>query len=159
MNTAANTAADQFGQSTATTGFAIPINKALSIAKTIAGGQATNSVHIGLAGFMGIGVADISHANSCLEGSSGFGGGFGNYTPPVNSGAVVCQAYSGTPAASSGLVPGDVITVVDGHTVSNEAGLTKITNATHPNDKITITYVDANGTKHTTSFSLLEIAK
>jgi S1-C subfamily serine protease len=160
MDTAANTTGDQFGQSTATTGFAIPINKALTIARQVASGKATTTVHIGLAGFMGVGVADISQADRCLQGSSGFGGGgIGNYTPPVNSGAVVCNAYSGTPAASSGLAAGDVITSVDGQAVSNEAGLTKVTNATHPNDKITVVYVDTNGSKHTTTFSLLEIAK
>jgi S1-C subfamily serine protease len=159
MDTAANTSNDQFGQSTATTGFAIPVNNALTIARQVASGKATTTVHIGLAGFMGVGVADISQADKCLQGSPGFGGGLGNYTPPVNSGAVVCSAYPGTPAATSGLTAGDVITSVDGQAVSTEAGLTKVTNATHPNDKITVVYVDTNGGRHTTSFSLLEIAK
>jgi len=161
MDTAANTSSsDQFGQSTATTGYAIPINNALTIARSIAGGKASSTVHIGLAGFMGVGVQNVTEA--CQD-SSGLGGGLGNgngnSSAPASSGALVCSIYPGTPAASSGLAEGDVITAVDGHAISNETALTNITAASHPGDKITISYVDANGAKHTATFALLEIAK
>ena len=102
MDTAANTSTAGFGaQPTNTTGFAIPINHAVSIADQIAAGHASATVHIGLAGFMGVNVANASSPRDCLA-QGGFGG-FGNYTPPVNSGALVCQVFSGTPAASAGL--------------------------------------------------------
>jgi S1-C subfamily serine protease len=162
MDTAANTSASsQFNQSTSTTGFAIPIDNALTIARQIASGKATSTVHIGLAGFMGVGVADISQANTCVQNNSGIGGGGtgGGYTAPVSSGAVVCSTYPGTPAATSGLRAGDVITAVNGQTVGSESALTKVTNATHPGDKISIAYVDTSGARHTTTFSMLEIAK
>ena len=59
MDTAANTSG--FGpDSTATTGFAIPINTALSIANQISSGKSSSTVHIGLVGFMGVNVADAS---------------------------------------------------------------------------------------------------
>jgi S1-C subfamily serine protease len=164
MDTAANTSdSGQFGQTTETTGFAIPINNALTIARNIADDKASSTVHIGLAGFMGVGVQNISEASECLSGSgtgsgSGIGGG-STYTAPVSSGALVCSVYPDTPASSSGLAAGDVITGVDGQTVTSESSLTNILAGAHPGDKVTISYVDANSAKHTVSFSLLEIAK
>ena len=99
MDTAANTAG--FGpDSTATTGFAIPINTALSIANQIGSGKASSTVHIGLVGFMGVNVADAS--SGCSQGGDGFGG-FGGFSSPVNSGALICQAYRGAPASQAGL--------------------------------------------------------
>ncbi len=51
MITAANTGA---GPSAGTTGFAIPINSALAIARRIAAGQASSTVYIGTPGFLGV---------------------------------------------------------------------------------------------------------
>jgi S1-C subfamily serine protease len=153
MDTAANTS-DSVNGSGSTIGFAIPINNALSIAKQIASGNATSGVHIGLAGFMGIGVADLSQASSC-ESSN-----FGNVqTAPVNSGALVCDVYPGTPAANAGLNPGDVIVAVNGQAVSDESALTNLMANDHPGTVVSITYVDANGAKHTVSMTLIAMAK
>ena len=63
MDTAANTARVR-RRLAATTGFAIPINTALSIANQISSGKATATVHIGLAGFMGVNVADANRADA-----------------------------------------------------------------------------------------------
>src|SRR6202042_3939017 len=72
MDTAANSSG--YGpDSTATTGFAIPINSALSIANEISSGKASSTVHIGLAGFMGVNVADASTPSECRSGGDGFG--------------------------------------------------------------------------------------
>jgi S1-C subfamily serine protease len=163
MDTAANTSegTSQFGGSSQTTGFAIPIDNALTIAHEIADDKGSSTVHIGLAGFMGVGVDNISDASQCLSQSgsnSGFSGG-SNYTPPVSSGALVCNVYPGTPALNSGLTAGDVIVAVDGQTVSNESQLTNIMAGDHPGDTVNVTYYDTNGSKHTTSFGLLSIAK
>jgi S1-C subfamily serine protease len=163
MDTAANTSGtSQFGGTSQTTGFAIPINNALTIAHEIADNKGSSTVHIGLAGFMGVGVDNISDASQCLSQSgsgSGFGGNGINYTPPVNSGALVCNVYPGTPAASSGLTAGDVIVAVNGQTVSTESQLTNIMAGDHPGDTVSVTYYDTNGSKHNTSFGLLSIAK
>ena len=56
MDTAASTGGG--AGTTATQGFAIPINKAVTIANEIDDGKASTNVHIGLAGFMGVNVAD-----------------------------------------------------------------------------------------------------
>ena len=58
---------------------------AISIADEIAAGKASTTVHIGLAGFMGINVANANSPSDCGTGTGGDGfGGFGGFTPPVN---------------------------------------------------------------------------
>lgn len=159
MDTAANSSSGGFGgYSAATTGFAIPINTAMTIADQINSGKATANVHIGLAGFMGVNVADASSPSECSTGGDGFGG-FGGFSSPVNSGALICQVYPNSPAATGGLASGDVITSVNGTTISSADGLTALTANSHPGDQFAITYVDQYGTKHNTTVTLTEWAK
>jgi S1-C subfamily serine protease len=64
---------------------------------------------------------------------------------------LVCQVYPGTPAASAGLQQGDVITAVNGVSITNENALNNYLFSKHPGDKLAITYTDPNGaTQHTT---------
>jgi S1-C subfamily serine protease len=151
IDTAANSQGggfDQSGQPTGTTtGFAIPINKALSIAQQIAAGQSSSKIHIGAYAFIGVSVANLGNAQQCQ------GLGFG-YNPPVSSGALVCNTVPSSPAASSGLAQGDVITSMNGKRVASADALTNIMNGFHPGDKVTIGYVDSNGQRHTTSLTL-----
>lgn len=162
MDTAANTSGFAPDQSVATAGFAIPINHAVTIANQIADGHASDTVHIGLGGFMGITAADASQPSGCVT-NGGFGGGgfggFGGYTPPVSSGALICQVYPNTPADSAGLASGDVITSVNGQSVTSSDALTSAMAGDHPGDQLTITYVDANGAEHSTSVTLSAMAK
>src|SRR6185312_8607425 len=104
MDTAASVANDS-PQETASQGFAIPIDKAMSIAQQITRGEASGSIHVGGTAFLGVEV----EANS-------YGG----------SGAVVTSVVPGSPAENAGLVPGDVITSVGDQTVSSPDGLTEI---------------------------------
>jgi S1-C subfamily serine protease len=159
MDTAASSASSGYGGSTtATTGYAIPINTAISIADEINSGKASTDIHIGLAGFMGVNVSDASSPSDCESGGDGFGG-FGGFTSPVNSGALICQVYPDSPANAAGLQSGDVITSVNGTTVSSADDLTNITAASHPGDKFSISYVDPYGNKHSTTATLTEWAK
>jgi S1-C subfamily serine protease len=152
MDTAANSSG--FGQDqTATTGFAIPVNTALSIVNTIRGGQPTKTVHIGLAGFMGVDAGDAASANSCDTGGDGFGN-LPDITPAVNSGAVICSVAQGAPAAAAGLTGGDVITSVNGTTITDADGLTNVIAGTHPGTQLSIVYVDESGTKHDSTVTL-----
>ncbi len=160
MDTAANTSSGtMFGGYTeqATTGFAIPINTAMSIANSISSGKASSTVHIGLAGFMGVNVTNASDPQGCSSGGDGFGGGFDQ--SPVSSGALICAVSAGSPAAKAGLQVGDVITSVNGTTVSTADGLTSLTAGSHPGDQFSITYVDQNGAKHTGTATLSGWAK
>ncbi|MGZ4434842.1 MAG: S1C family serine protease, partial [Trebonia sp.] len=164
MDTAANTTGFAPDQSAATAGFAIPVNHAISIANQIAGGHASSTVHIGLGGFLGVTAAAANDPSGCMSnggfGSGGGGtGGFGGYTPPVSSGALICQVYPGTPAQAGGLTSGDVITSVNGQTVASSDGLTSLMAGDHPGDQLSIGYVDANGARHQTSVTLSEMAK
>jgi len=160
MDTAANTSGFAPDQSAATAGFAIPINHAISITNQIAAGHASSTVHIGLGGFLGVTAAAASDPSGCQgNGGGGFGGGFGDYTPPVSSGALICQVYPGTPAQAGGLTSGDVITSVNGQTVASSDALTSLMAGDHPGDQLSISYVDANGASHQTSVTLSEMAK
>ena len=158
MDTAANTSGFAPDQSVATAGFAIPISHAISIADQIAAGHASSTVHIGLGGFLGVTAGDASNPSGCLS-NGGFSGGFGNYTPPVSSGALICQVYPGTPADAAGLTSGDVITSVNGQTVASSDALTTLMAGDHPGDQLAISYVDSNGNRHQTSVTLSEMAK
>jgi S1-C subfamily serine protease len=157
MNTAAN--ASSFGpNSRGAVGFAIPINHAVSLANQIAAGRASATVHIGLAGFLGINVADANSPGDCAANGGGFGGGgFGG--SPVSAGALICQVFPGTPADSAGLTSGDVITSINGKTVGSADTLTTLMAAAHPGDQLAITYVDANGGRHSASATLSALAK
>ena len=132
MDTAANSSSSGFGgYSAATTGFAIPINTAISIANQINAGKASSTVHIGLAGFMGVNVADASSPSGCTSGGDGFGG-VGGSSSPVSSGALICQVYPNSPASAAGLASGDVITSVNGTTITSADGLTDLTASVAP---------------------------
>ena len=163
MDTAANSSGFAPDQSAATAGFAIPVNHAISIANQIAAGHASSTVHIGLGGFLGVTAAAANDPSGCLSnggfGSGGGIGGFGGYTPPVSSGALICQVYPNTPAQAGGLTQGDVITSVNGQTVASSDGLTSLMAGDHPGDQLSIGYVDANGARHQTSVTLSEMAK
>jgi S1-C subfamily serine protease len=159
MDTAAYSGGGGQG-STAILGYAIPINKAVTIADEIADGKASSSVHIGLAGFMGVDVANADDPKSCVTGTGGDGfGGLGGYTPAVKSGALVCNVYPGAPAATAGLAGGDVITSVNGTTVSTADGLTSQMSGSKPGSQLSIVYVDENGARHSTTVTLTEWAK
>jgi S1-C subfamily serine protease len=103
---------------------------------------------------MGVSVGDRSASQPCAASISGSGS-----QAPVRSGAEVCQVFPGTPAASSGLVAGDVIASVNGHAVASANSLTSLMAGGHPGDRITIGYVDLHGARHTTAFPLAEWAK
>jgi S1-C subfamily serine protease len=166
MDTAAMTSSSASSNSSVT-GYAIPINTALSIAHQIAAGQASSTVHIGLPAFIGVGVSDPSQG--CSTGNGGFGGsgsggsgsgGFGGSGTgsgsTSSSGALICNVFQNTPAASSGLQVGDVITAVNGKTVSSENALTKIMTQYQPGQTIKITYQNSSGSSQTASVKLVE---
>jgi S1-C subfamily serine protease len=147
MNTAAESGYSLGGSSTAsqTQGYAIPINKALGIAKQIEAGQGSSTVHIGATAFLGVSLSTSSSSNS------GFGG-FGQQQ--TTGGAYVEGVESGTPAANAGLTGGDTITAVAGQTVSSESDVSTILVKYHPGDKVSVSWEDSSGTSHTATVTL-----
>ena len=105
-----------------TQGYAIPINTALSIARQIEAGQASSTVHIGATAFIGLQIA--SQQSSYYQG------------------VVLGGAQAGTPAAKAGLAQGDVVTALDGKSVSSGTQIQQILVGKHPGDKVSITWTD-----------------
>ncbi len=121
MDTAAS-GGRQLDEQGAVEAFAIPINTALSIASDIvkspSGYQTPTS-----GAFLGVQVTNST-------------------APP---GAAVAGTQAGSPAASSGLVKGDVITAVGGATVVSVASLEQILKLHHPGDNVIVAWVSASG--------------
>lgn len=128
MDTAASAANAAGG-----TGYAIPIDRATSIAGQIVRGEASGAVHVGATAFLGVEVVENG------------GGG---------AGAVVTSVVPGSPADAAGLVPGDLITAVGDHVVSSPSGLTDIVTAQPPGRAVSATYIDGEGTTRTANVAL-----
>jgi S1-C subfamily serine protease len=120
---------------TTTQGFAIPINSALSIAKQIEAGTESSTVHIGATGFLGIEIATTSQG-------------------ATTQGVPIAGAQAGTPAAKAGIAEGDVVTGLDGKSVSTGTDIQDILIGHHPGDKVSITWTDTSGESHTTTLTL-----
>ncbi len=116
-------------------GFAIPINRAMSIAKQIESGRASGDIKIGLTGFLGVLVpgddaAQVSDPRKQRQlqlqqnnGQGGFGGFGGNGGPQNQQGCLQNNQNMGIP---SQIAPVGAGTLVDGvlcRTGAAEAGL------------------------------------
>jgi S1-C subfamily serine protease len=176
MVTAANT--DSGGAQAGTAGYAIPINSALAIVSQIAQGRASSTVYIGLPGFLGVEVAqsnspnprrqaaDARQAARAQGGQGGPGGpaaacvsagqlpGTPASVAPAGSGALVLGVVCGSASDKGGLVPGDVITSVNGQAVSTPGSLTTITSRYHPGDVVLVGWQSTNGARHITRLLL-----
>jgi len=152
MDTAGNDASSQ----QAATGFAIPVNTALSVARQIAGGRASSTITIGYPPFMGIFLASGSasspqaQAQQQEQQNGGFGSTKACYTSnadvtvpsaiaPVSSGTLILGTICGSLAASAGMTGGAVITAVNGQTVGSPDDLSGILARFHPGEAISVT--------------------
>jgi S1-C subfamily serine protease len=143
MDTAGSSSGFGFQDVSTTDAYAIPIAKALTIAHTISSGKASATVHIGVTAFLGIEVESVATA----------GYGYGGQSPSA-SGALIAGVVSGGPAASAGLAAGDLITAINGHSVSSPAAISALVLAKKPGAKITVAYLDQSGTSHTAGVTL-----
>jgi S1-C subfamily serine protease len=144
MDTAAS-ASFGFRTAASSDSYAIPINTARTVADQIESGKASAAVHIGPTAFLGVEIA-----NTVGNGRVGQGG----LGAPTVSGAAIAGTVAGGPAASAGLTAGDVITAIDGKTVSSPSAITSIVLGKKPGAKITVTYTDQTGASNTTTVSL-----
>jgi S1-C subfamily serine protease len=151
MDTAASV--DSGYQTSGSQGYAIPIGTALSIAKRIEAGDASSTVHIGATGFLGV---SVQSSTAAAGGAGGFGGsGFGGgSTGTTSSGAEVEGTLSGSPAAQAGLAQGDVITAVNGVTVSSSSSLSNILEPYHPGDRVQLQWTNTSGQTQTAGITL-----
>ena len=122
------------GTGSTTQGYAIPINTALDIAKQIEAGQASATVHIGATAFLGLEIASTQSG--------------------LSQGVTLAGTKAGTAAADAGLGQGDVVTALDGKSVTSGTDITKILVGHHPGDKVSIAWTDASGQSHTATLTL-----
>ena len=125
-------------------GFAIPSERIVSIAnQIIASGKVT---HTGRP-YLGISPSDASGQSN---------GPFPDQTAPTVSGALVSQIASSGPAAQAGVQQGDVITRVDGTSITDAQDLLTALAAKKPGDTIALT-IDRNGSTVTVKVTLGEL--
>ncbi len=150
MDTAASTGSGY--QVAANQAYAIPIATALSVAGQIESGHASSTVHLGATGFLGVEVAASGGAN----GSGGFGSGAsGSANGTTTPGAVVDGTVSGSPADQAGLAQGDVITAIDGKSISSSSDVSNQLEADHPGDTVQLQWTDQSGQTHTANVKLV----
>jgi S1-C subfamily serine protease len=172
MITAANTSTSrQAGTSVGNAGFAIPINSALSIAQQIAAGTTSANVYIGTPGFLGVQLASSGSSNPAQQRTDQIARGTAESTgracensgqtttvpgriAPTGAGALVLGVLCQTAASQLGLVPGDVITSVDGQPVTTPTSLTQATSRDRATDVVTITWTGLDGTQHSKSIEM-----
>jgi S1-C subfamily serine protease len=123
MNTAASTGSGY--AVAASDGYAIPILKARTIATRIESGKSSATVHVGPTAFLGIEI------------------------DPGNGNELIAGVLPGGPAASAGLVPGDVITAIDGRTVSSPNAISSLLLSEKPGKRVSVAYYDESGTSET----------
>jgi S1-C subfamily serine protease len=144
MDTAGSTGSSPFASETASDAYAVPIDKAVTIADRIESGKGSTTVHIGGTPFLGIQVESVDAGN---------GGGYGGYGQP-SSGALIAGIVANGPAASAGLAAGDVITAIDGHTVTTPQGVASFLLTKRPGATVTVSYVDQYGSSQSTTVTL-----
>jgi S1-C subfamily serine protease len=122
------------GNDSTTQGYAIPINTAVAIAKQIEAGHESSVIHTGATAFIGIAIASTNTETS--------------------SGVELAGVQSGTAAAKAGLAEGDVITAINGTTVTTGTQISEALVQLHPGDKVTLTYTNTNDQSQTVTLTL-----
>jgi S1-C subfamily serine protease len=135
MDTAASSGF--YFQSGASDAYAIPINRAVSIAKHIESGHSATA-HIGPTAFLGVSVQ-----------ASGYDQG-GSFVP----GALVVTVVPGSPAESAGLVPGDLITAFNGSSVSSTTALAALVLHQSPGASVQLNWIDQSGNQQAGTVAL-----
>jgi S1-C subfamily serine protease len=116
----------------ASDGYAIPINKAISLVHQMEAGSATSLVHIGKTAFLGVLPRDTAN------------------------GVTVDSVVDGLPAATAGLDRGFVITAIDDQQIQTVDDLRAAIFAHHPGDTVTLAYIDALGNAATASITFAD---
>jgi S1-C subfamily serine protease len=106
-------------------GFAIPIKEALQLARRIVSGKPNAIVHVGPTAFLGVVLTDAAN------------------------GAEVDSVVPGKPADQAGLVEGDVITSLNGATVTSRADLRQVVLTLVPGKAVPIGWKNVNGVAKT----------
>ena len=126
------------GNTSGDRGYAIPINTALAIVTSIRDDVATSGVHIGATAFLGV---EFDSATAAGNANS-------------SSGVTIAGTVAGSAANAAGFVAGDVITSIDGQSVTTGTDLQTILLTKKPGDTIHVDYLNASGVAKTVSVVL-----
>jgi S1-C subfamily serine protease len=141
MTTAGSQSGNPGQETGATTGFAIPINKAMSIISLIRAGSGPN-IHIGNAALLGVEVSQ-NKPQSCA-------------TSIASTGAWVNSVVSGSPAGDSGIQACSRITEIGGHSVGTSGDLHTAMESFQNNQSVTFDWMDPSGASHSATITLGE---
>ena len=139
MNVAASTGFQLNYKQVSTQAFAIPIARALSIAKQIQTGETTATVHVGPTAMLGVSVRPTDM------------NGFGDFG---TAGAAVMSVLPNSPAAKAGISAGSVITMVGAKRISTPEDLSRAMLRLAPKDNVGITWLDELGRRANATVSL-----
>lgn len=133
-----NTAATPGNQPSAAgpAGYAIPIARAMSVARQISAGRSSATVHVGGTGFLGV---EMAVDSSSLSGALG---------------AAITGVIPGSPVAATGLAAGDVLVTIAGAPVLSSAEVQPLLDPYRPGDRVDIGWQDPSGQQHTASVVL-----
>jgi S1-C subfamily serine protease len=110
-----------FEFNTSAPGYAIPINRGLTITKQIELQRSSATVHVGATAFIGLSLAQSAE------------------------GVAIGSIVPNSPAANAGLQEGDAITALDGAQVTSFEDVRDFLFGKHPGDSVTISYTDTLG--------------
>jgi S1-C subfamily serine protease len=134
-------------------GYAIPINKALSIASQIESGSASSTIHVGPTAYLGVFISTSGSRSSPYSG--GYVDPFGSQNgSSATSGALINGVARGGPAAKAGLAEGDAIISIDGRSVGSAADLSSLIQHYQPGESVHVGWIDASGQSHTSAVTL-----
>ena len=159
------------GGDTVRSGYAIPIDQAMPIARQIVAGQRGTRIQIGLPAFLGVLLPDSTSTSPQRQArqelrqtgavsGSGRACTSGDTTSapasiaPAGTGALVDGVLCGTPAAQAGLFAGDVIISVGGHAVTSPRALTALLGRCQPGSQVALAWVSPGGSLHTALVTL-----
>ncbi|MBS2963598.1 trypsin-like peptidase domain-containing protein [Actinocrinis puniceicyclus] len=120
-----------------TAGFAIPIGTAPGIGRQIAAGRASQTVHVGPTGQLGL---EITGTSAGMDSAGG--------------GAAVAGVLPGEPAQAAGLAEGDVITSLDAAPVDSPTTLIALIDRDRPGQSVEIGWTDGTGRSRTATVTL-----
>ncbi|HEU5477281.1 MAG TPA: trypsin-like peptidase domain-containing protein [Gaiellaceae bacterium] len=110
-------------------GFAIPIRHALVYARLIEKGKSSATIHVGPTAFLGVELSDVS------------------------GGAEIQRVVPDKAADAAGLVVGDVITTLNGATISSSADIRRAILSLVPGTAVQIEWTDSSGATQTGSIT------
>lgn len=134
MNTAIDTALQRRRQPAGSSqSYAVPINKAMTIARQIESGQQSGTVHIGGSGYLGVSMTSALTSSGAAQ---------------------VAAVEPGSPAESAGIAAGDIIQSLDGQTVDSSATLLSMMANRRPGDRVQVGWADQSGATHKATVTL-----